>query len=134
MTEVQKAYIAGIVDGEGSISIAHSKHKNNGKRYYSLRIDVVNTDRKLIDYMADVTDTGYTYCYESRKNEWKNIHSWVTTRKSAEEFLREILPYLVIKKERAELALEFRKHSRKVEKQEQFFEKMKALNKRGAIK
>ena len=40
---MKESYLAGIIDGEGCISIA-------GRQLYSVQIQVVNTSKKLIEY------------------------------------------------------------------------------------
>ena len=47
-------YLAGIIDGEGSIGIEHlSPCKNRKKSYYVCRLCVINTDEKLIIWIKD---------------------------------------------------------------------------------
>lgn len=64
------AYLAGILDGEGCFSIGKSS-----KGYYNLRVDVVNTDRRLIEWLH-VNFGGYTGDRNTEKVEWKNKQTW----------------------------------------------------------
>lgn len=138
------AYIAGIIDGEGSIIISKLRpNKNKGEINfrYQLFCKVTNTDRRLIQYLAE--KTGQPNIVDNRKNPNPNsrktfsIHWPVNTTIF---LLEKIYPYLVIKKEQVDLALEFRKtfdddghkDARKeiIDAREDFYLKMKQLHKR----
>lgn len=96
------AYLAGIIDGEGTIYIGFDK-----TRGYHLRFYVVNTDKRLIDWLK-TTFGGSVYSRKSLKNpNWRRKYEWINV--NPEDMLPEILPFLKIKKEQAMLAIKFRK-------------------------
>ena len=101
------AFIAGLFEGEGSISIRNLSEKSWNKRTdYSLLVRISNTDRALLDWVvANYGGKIYKSSCVNRKTVW----AWLVSTKKAEAFLRDVMPYLICKKERAELALRFRR-------------------------
>ena len=96
----QLAYLAGIIDGEGTIYIQHTQRGE-----YRLKLYVVNTYEPLIRWLQDNFD-GLVYSRISKKNpHWKRKWEWMSNA----EILPEIIDYLIVKKEQAKLAIEFRK-------------------------
>jgi len=99
MKKTDLAYVAGIIDGEGSINLC--KHMNN----IVLHVSVSNTNEWLLQwlkfgfggsfYPADATDL--------RNQCWQ----WALSGKKAVEFLRLVYPYLQLKKPQADLAFKF---------------------------
>jgi hypothetical protein len=98
------AYIAGMIDGDGSIDFIINKKRRREK--VAPRIRVANTDTKLIrwlvkeigGYVGGVTVVG--------KN--KPCYEWlITGEQNIKSLLYAILPYLIIKKDNAEEILSF---------------------------
>jgi len=104
------AWAAGIMDGEGSITILNSsiRRLKNGHpaRYPQLNLWLSNYDPKMV--LKFKQWFGGTYYILNRRDRRKPIHCWCAACKKAENALRLLLPYLVTKKEQAELALLFR--------------------------
>jgi len=104
-TEVQLAYLAGIIDGEGTFYIYVGK---NGRKFNS-RIYVVNTNEEIINWLK-ATFGGLVYSRTSPKNPlWKRKFEWILDKKAQDIVCVKILPYLIIKKKHAEVMIEFRK-------------------------
>ena len=135
------AYAAGIIDGEGSISIsvkaeAHfRKHPN-----HKLEVRVGVTDRCLIDWL--VLHFGGTVSTSPRKENCKLCHTWHLSCRQSIPFLVAVRPYLVIKGAQADTAFALHESvlsaRRKltpaiVEHRQSLFLQMKALNQRGRI-
>lgn len=91
-------YLAGIIDGEGSINMA--LNPKSGRNYYRLLLNVTNNSRELIEWLhwtfGDITHTNYIRY---------NGKDWTASGKQVQELLKLVLPYLIIKKPQAELAL-----------------------------
>jgi len=107
MRKVDLAYVAGIVDGEGTICI-HQDRAKSGKVYLQLRVDVTNTNEWLIQWLkfalgghVDVSRRA-----ERGKN-WKPAWRWSVSANQASAFLKLIYPYLRLKKPQAEIAIKF---------------------------
>lgn len=104
MTETDKAYIAGIIDGEGSIMLL----KFHNTQLPSPCISVTSTTRELLDYLKLTIVSG---TIKSKKNydiiNHRDCFTYVLKYDSALKLLEAIEPYLVIiaKKERAKLIL-----------------------------
>ena len=104
MDETQSAYLAGLVDADGSIRLKFYKHKKNGKKYPRLEIKVSNTDFKVMGWLKKVTGVGYVWT-DKRQPPRKEYHQWFALTAAARKILNEILPYLVIKRTKAEQIL-----------------------------
>ncbi len=103
-TETQLAYLAGIIDGEGTFYIGIT---NNGRKFHC-RIYVVNTNYDIIKWLQD-TFGGLIYRRDSKKHpEWKTKYEWVLDKKSIDPICNKLLPYLIIKKKHAEIMIDFR--------------------------
>ncbi|EPY2305867.1 LAGLIDADG family homing endonuclease [Clostridium sporogenes] len=105
MTNEQKAYIAGIIDGEGSIMLL----KFHGNQFPSPCISISSTTIELLEWIKSVTKIG-TIKRKKNYNPEKHTDSFTYTIKynNAINLLIEIEPYLVIKskKDRARLIIE----------------------------
>lgn len=118
------AYIAGVFDGEGSVGI-YAVH-TNGKRsnadgWWTARLSVVGTYRPMIEQIYKHFGLGsfttqkrqslqrtpiYTYGEGERfcKQGWK---WYATSRGDCKIILEKILPFLIEKREQAQIALDF---------------------------
>lgn len=105
LTEAERAYIAGIVDGEGSIGIYNRCTKNTEtKRYiYALpKLSIHNTNKQLIDWLHQRLGG----CVHKSNHRAKPQHSpcWgldIQGNLQLKKLLTVILPYLIIKKDKA---------------------------------
>ena len=106
-TELELAYAAGLMDGEGYIGIKCSERdKIQRSRSHRVYVSLGNTDEKMVKFMLD--KFGGTYYYAERKaSNSKPMYTWKLSAISAVTFLGQVLPYLITKKERAEVAMEF---------------------------
>ncbi|GAE28236.1 hypothetical protein JCM9140_4448 [Halalkalibacter wakoensis JCM 9140] len=105
LSNTEAAYLAGIIDGEGTITLT-KMHKGEHRRPI---ISIASTDKDLLFYIQHLVG-GYI---TSKKNYKPSIHkdSFVLTIKNKQDLfniLKEIAPYLIIshKKKRASLILE----------------------------
>jgi hypothetical protein len=139
--ETELAYLAGIIDGEGSIYV-QGRIRFKSIHYFP-RFQIVNTDRKLMEWIHK-TFGGLIYdkCRKKHNPKWKMQIEWFTTRGLLDQLLPLIIPFLVTKKEHALILIEFRKTyvkkfgSQGVPKEIQDFRidchnRLKLLNKRG---
>lgn len=104
MTEVEKAYIAGIIDGEGSIMLTRF-HKNE---LPSPCVSIASTSIELLTWIKEVTNIG---TIKGKKNYNKDNHkdsfSYVIKHDNTINLLIEIYPYLILndKKKRAHMII-----------------------------
>lgn len=116
LRKTELAYIAGIIDGEGSICWGYYNAKsNNNKPVLRLSIDVTNTDLNMLQWFLSKLDGSicedkrslkpYTGGYRHMKPSYKWELSGITR---AQYLLKLLLPYLIIKKIKAENALKLK--------------------------
>jgi hypothetical protein len=98
---IDLAYAAGIMDGEGSIGWYKPI---SSKATYRVRVSVAMTDIEGPTHMAEVL--GGRIFEQSRKTgTGKTMYVWQLTCKSAADALALLLPYLKVKRGKAELAI-----------------------------
>lgn len=106
------AYMAGILDGEGSLSIGnHSGNRKNGDKHYQVNIAISSTDEVLINWLFD-TFGGFKGQYTPKqmsRNGRKQVYRWQCSGDRLTHICEICLPYLIIKKRQAEILFEMRK-------------------------
>jgi len=95
MLDTDKAYAAGFFDGEGHIEY-------NGP--YNLQVSVAQLDRTPLDWLVTLFG-GYVRHSQGNKR-YNGIYNWHTNTREAARFLDAVLPYLIVKKEHAQEALD----------------------------
>jgi hypothetical protein len=109
--EVDKAWIAGFIDGEGCITIARQIRKNRPSPSYRSYITVSNTNRDSLEYLrghyGGVLYERHEYRKDKRGKNWADAYDWYCPLRSATRLLTDILPYLRVKRQQAMLVLEF---------------------------
>lgn len=107
------AWAAGIIDGEGSINLLKMKRKDTYGTglTFDLRIDVGNTDPRMLVKLKTLFGGSISKSYEARKNR-KACACWHVHAENASKVLTLILPYLCIKREQAEVAILSRQYIR----------------------
>ena len=118
----QLAYIAGIVDGEGSISIIRTKQKARpvGKRNSRsankpnpgtydrtlLKVSVAMTDHEIPEWLHHEFGGALFYRSYPDKN-WAERCDWNITGPLAMSFLKSVQPYLRLKQYQAMVAITY---------------------------
>jgi hypothetical protein len=101
--------LAAFIDGEGSIYIKPLQTKS--ARYNQLVIHIANTDPRLPCWCQE-TFGGKVYRCDSNQrlngDQQKIAYSWRIFSKNAENIIRGCLPYFLLKREQAEVALAYR--------------------------
>ncbi|MDP2730270.1 MAG: LAGLIDADG family homing endonuclease [Dehalococcoidales bacterium] len=107
MKKTDFAYVAGIIDGEGSISIYRMLSRSSKRRMrYSLLVTVTNTNEWLIQWLK--MSFGGSICKViPRQTNWKPQYRWSLSTRQAADFLKLIKPYLHLKRPEAEIAIAF---------------------------
>ena len=96
-------YIAGLIDGEGTIGI----YKQESARYnhginHCMILSIANTNKALLDAVQKKCAVGGVH-----KNH--GCFSYQTSGVDAAKILEQVLPFLILKHKQAELGLEFAK-------------------------
>lgn len=100
LSPVEIAYIAGIIDGEGCITLV----RRAGKTCVPHLI-IVNTNQTLRDWLSERLPDCF-YDRQPKMNNTKRVWKWhIAGWKQVPLFLREIRDYLVIKQAQADLVI-----------------------------
>lgn len=98
-------YIAGILDGEGCISIKrHPYRTKKGRMFfnYSLVVDVAQREKRLTEYLKRVTGLG-----SMQFNKGQKMYNWHLTASQARPLLQAAMHILIVKRSQAVLAIRF---------------------------
>ena len=100
-------YVAGIIDGEGSIYLVNTHNGYKNHRSMELHVKVGMTNEWIINFL--LMQFGGTKFIRKQHQiiRYKQVYEWSANGKKAGEFLKIILPYLQIKRPQAELAIAF---------------------------
>ena len=100
LTDYEKGYIAGIIDGEGSICLT----KHHANEFRSPDISVTSTTYEILDYLKNKIG-GIISSQKTKKETYKQSWVWHLKTNSALELLEQIQDYLLVpqKKARAQL-------------------------------
>ena len=118
------AYVAGLFDGEGWISlIMHSTGTS------TLRIGMGNTDEECVLFVQSIFG-GIVHKDESKDTRHKSRYVWLLHGDKAATVLGILLPFLITKRERAFLAIDFNLSPDR-EYKARLTERLSILNQRG---
>lgn len=140
-------YLAGFIDGEGSLMITRTRARRTDAASYRARIAVANTNYGIIRQIH--RDYGGILANQpTRMSGWKNALQLVWSDGMVEELISSIGPHLRLKRKQADLLLEFIRHTKGtpqirkngrfaphtkqvVDIRESFYRRAKALNAKG---
>lgn len=106
------AYLAGVVDSDGTIGVKRSTYavrvtKDSAQPTYSERVSVRQVEPHAVTLAAELFG-GSRYITKPSVPGGRPLETWVVTDQKAATFLRAVLPYLRIKKPQAQNALALR--------------------------
>ena len=105
-TATDWAYLAGLIDGEGSLYLSH-RHDGYANSYHCV-VFMVNTDIKMIDWIVDTFGGCRRQDMKDRRANRKPYYRLVWADKQVLAWiLKGILPYLTTKYDVAEAMLHF---------------------------
>jgi len=100
MSDVERAWMACLLDAEGSIVWPRKTVLN------SVRLSVANTSLPFLEHARQVTGTGKILERTAPSSPFHTRgYNWHCYGENARIILRQVLPWLIIKKEAAEVAL-----------------------------
>lgn len=122
-------YIAGIIDGEGSIQLK-VESRNGVYRLYPTVV-VKMTNYKLVKTLHE--EFGGSFSTIKSDGVRKISYVWQLANTTNKLFLEKLLPYLIVKKEQANLVLDYYHlaNNSNMAMNNFFREQMTLLNKRG---
>jgi hypothetical protein len=106
LTDLQIAYVAGVFDGEGSVILYDRGYGGRPQ----LRVTISNTYEPLMDRLLGITGTGSVvrHVHPPEKG-YKDSLTWQCYGQNGVALLEMMLPYLVIKKDKALHAIQSQK-------------------------
>lgn len=111
LTKTEWAYFAGIIDGEGSLTIGSYAQTAKGTPTFNSALGISNTEEALIDWVvARFGGAKMTYTRsQTPKNARRTVYRWQVTGHKLLAICQAVLPYSVIKKRQLEIMIEFQK-------------------------
>ena len=107
LTEAEKAYAAGLFDGEGSILI----QKPRRSKGHTLMVQLSMREQIAGAWLQDRWPASFRPDIRRPKGrEPFTCWRWSRSTSAAAVFLSDILPYLLVKRAQAQLAIEFQCH------------------------
>ena len=113
MTPTERAYVAGIIDGEGYIEFKQRdriRHDRPGKpvhKVWNIRMEVPQVDGRLIDYLIETTAEGTRDMKRFPNNDkWQDQHRWRVAHRGVYRVLKQIHKYLIVKGEKSKLVID----------------------------
>ena len=105
MTDRELGWVAGIIDGEGSVGY-HPVRVNGRLKMYYTDVRVANSDRGMIDKLQRLLGPGYIELRQPEKPHHKPVWrvKWISTK--AVEILRLVVGELETKREQAEAVIQ----------------------------
>jgi len=110
------SYIAGFVDGEGCITIIkHNTHSKAGGKspHYQSAVAIAMTDPRVLEIIQKNFGGSLRKRDKSaswKKKHWKQVYHWSIVAQQAIPFIKAIRPYLILKAEEADIAIELQQH------------------------
>ena len=129
----KSAYIAGIIDGEGSIYLGIQK-----KRLFIPAISISNNDEKMLQFCKETLRFGYISKRKCNISKNRPNHSWVHFIGKREDIVRvliQVRPFLITKQKQADLLFEYCVNRLEIrqpytERDYEIYRELRILNKR----
>lgn len=108
INEIDLARLAAFIDGEGCITI--TVRKSNSRM--NIKIFITNTDIRLPEWCVGVTGVGNIHMSDSRRDlmRVKPAYRWECTGGAAMDLAKLVYPYLILKKDQADILIRLRKY------------------------
>jgi len=113
LSPTEAAYIAGIIDGEGCIEFKWTNRIRRDRKgtptYRTLivRLEVPQVDKRLIDWLMEITKEGTRDIKRYPKNPtYQDQHRWRVGYHGVYRVLKQVYSYLVIKQQKAKLIID----------------------------
>lgn len=105
--EVDWAWLAGILDGEGNLTVGIQNHSVNGKEYIRAKIRITNTDARMIKKISEIYASEnvvfFTSIHKQKQVEGRSrrtkMNIEVSSQGSVRKVLELVIPYLANKRE-----------------------------------
>ena len=143
MEDLELAYFAGLFDGEGCVQIAHHKPQR-GKRteQHTLRCSVNMVNKDCVNSFLVFRGSMCQKTRDKGNPKWQPQWTWSISSNQALVFLETLLPFIRLKREQFELAIEFQEYrshtqkanrvsARELAERSWYWQKLKELKRNG---
>lgn len=138
LSDVEAAWIACAIDGEGTIAIQLNNSKGRRSRYRA-KVYVCNTNMDFLMHLASLVDGSISLKNMPHVPGYKRCYQVFIRARAIKQLLERVLPFLIIKRRQAELVLALCNAIETAplhmpsnhELFERLWQECKALNKRG---
>jgi O-phosphoseryl-tRNA(Cys) synthetase len=90
LDQTDAAYIAGLIDGEGTVTLSH-RHRSENRH---LVISISNTDRPLLEYVMSSVGAGKITGKKTYQPHHTPSYTYTISNRQGLALLKQILPYL----------------------------------------
>lgn len=112
LTAIEAAYIAGFFDGEGCVTIHRDRSKGARgiriNRNYVMSIKIGQSSKPVLDWIHARVGGSIN---ERRNPVKKRVWTFTIRSNNAKRLLVDMLPFLIVKREQAEAAIEFQERN-----------------------
>ena len=102
LSEVEKSWIAGFIDGEGCINLSPTRN------IFQVRVMIVNANLEVLEWIKSIYG-GWIYHREPRFIGWKPCHQYTVCSRKAMKLLKDVGKYLKVKQKQYKIALDYEK-------------------------
>lgn len=102
MKEKDKAYLAGIIDSDGSIMMSYENH---GKTKINL-LALETKDRIIVPYISNLLNMKYMVVYRNNNPEYKSFKLRIRDKTKIKSVLESIYQYLYTKQPKAKITID----------------------------
>ena len=99
-------YLAGLFDGEGSVTSSNNMVKRKGKKRayptWNIRLEVNMTHKETIQYLLDTFGCGHMNFRAKAPHQTMDQWRWRCSHRDALHCAKRMLPYSITKKEKLE--------------------------------
>lgn len=96
---IEKAYVGGLFDGEGGMSIQRHETKKKGA-WFQPSLSFTNNNEEVLEYVKELYGGGIVTQGKAHRLVFGSVHA-------VKHILSDIFPYLIIKKEPAKVMLAY---------------------------
>lgn len=97
------AWIAGYLDGEGCFALTHTTP--SGRNYYPMHLTVASSDKRPLEMLKMTLGIGSLWLVKHKNPKHNNSWYYQISRGGLETLLPNIVDFLIVKKDQAELLL-----------------------------
>lgn len=112
------AYLAGLIDGEGSVSVNRTRTGKSAKSCrrgfaYRSSLTITMTDMAVLKWAQKTTGVGAICKKKTARAKHKPAWAWAVWSVEAADLLRELRPYLKVKRKQADNLITFQSKMRR---------------------